>query len=81
MKWYKLQPTCLICNEIGPYYYVTKEKSKSIPPKLKQDEHFADLIIWLEKHKHNNKTSMSYKYVEEDEYLADDNNEWVIDEE
>jgi len=60
-KWHKLQPTCLICGEVGPYYLVTKEKSLEICPGMKIWEHN---IEWFDKHQHNGKNSISTKFID-----------------
>jgi len=65
IKWHKLQVKCLICGEVGPYYYVTKEEDESIPPKVKDDENIRNTFKWLSKHHHNGKTNISTKFIEE----------------
>lgn len=64
-KWVKLQISCLICKEDGPYYLVTKEEDKTTPPQLKKDEHLREALIWMGKHHHDGKTSVSTKYLED----------------
>ncbi|GAH27300.1 unnamed protein product [marine sediment metagenome] len=56
--WKKLQPKCLVCNEIGPYYLVSNEG-------VKWDENIDKYLEWYDKHKHNGKTSMRYKFIGE----------------